>query len=404
MKNKTDQFLEQLHERLHAFSMQSSVRDAIRERLVAYMEVHPLAIENVPVVSPWSYLHIHALRVVAIFVVVGVVSSSVAFAAEGTIPGDVLYPVKTDITEPLIGTLQATPEAKGAWNATVAERRLSEATELAAAHQLSEPTQATLAASFVEASDAANANANTLAASGNVASALSVRSDLEARLDAHADLLALLATHGQDTEAGQLLATVETTRGTVDAARAHDATELADNATSTASINIDAATLATDQAVEAARTTGSGAIGTIASRLTSAQTQLTNARVALAANKRGGAYVAVADAARSTHEAAILMKNKKLILSLNSVNMTSAVATASTSDTVASSTISGSVITAAVTSTTTSTTSEASGTTTMTLIEAKTTTYTAGTAPSFTPASFLTIPSLPHLPSIQSAF
>ena len=85
-------------------------------------------------------------------------SGGVAYAAEGTLPGDTLYPVKVSVLEPIRTALTFSPTAQIQWHITLAERRISEATALANEGKLSSTTEATLAANF-----SANANAATQA-------------------------------------------------------------------------------------------------------------------------------------------------------------------------------------------------------------------------------------------------
>ena len=85
-------------------------------------------------------------------------SGATVYAAEGTLPGDFLYPVKVNMTEPAVSALAPKGEARAAWQMQLAERRITEAAILANEGRLSARTEATLAARFTEAAHAAAAD------------------------------------------------------------------------------------------------------------------------------------------------------------------------------------------------------------------------------------------------------
>ncbi len=58
------------------------------------------------------------------------VGGGMAYAAEGSMPGDLLYPVKVHITEPVISGLSLTSARRAQWNVRTIERRLEEADAL----------------------------------------------------------------------------------------------------------------------------------------------------------------------------------------------------------------------------------------------------------------------------------
>jgi hypothetical protein len=66
----------------------------------------------------------------------------VAFAAEATLPGDKLYPVKVELTEPLRDSLAFSVSAKAYLEELKIERRLKEAAKLAAQGRLTDSVNA----------------------------------------------------------------------------------------------------------------------------------------------------------------------------------------------------------------------------------------------------------------------
>ncbi len=70
-------------------------------------------------------------KVTLIGVGIAVLFGGTAFAAEQSLPGDMLYPVKTRIVEPLIKTTKFSAEAKAAYETRLREKRAEEKQELA---------------------------------------------------------------------------------------------------------------------------------------------------------------------------------------------------------------------------------------------------------------------------------
>ena len=89
----------------------------------------------------WSYIAIALLIVL-------VAGTGVASAAQSSLPGDALYPIKTDVTEPLRVALAPTPEAKAQVEASIATTRLEEAETLAAQGKLDASKQAQIQTSL----------------------------------------------------------------------------------------------------------------------------------------------------------------------------------------------------------------------------------------------------------------
>ena len=96
----------------------------------AHMKKHPIA---QPKPSYGFTFFAFPKLVSAMLVVVLFLSTTggVAYAAEGTMPGDTLYPVKVHVTEPLVDrALALHPERRARWNHRRLQRRLEEAAHL----------------------------------------------------------------------------------------------------------------------------------------------------------------------------------------------------------------------------------------------------------------------------------
>jgi hypothetical protein len=164
-------FNEQFHTLAHDVRLTEAERRRIHTALRA--AAAPRATPSPFFANPYALRFAYALAVLVILVGAG---GGAAYASEDALPGDVLYPVKVAVTEPVIGAFASTPEAKLAWNAKVAETRLDEATALAAKGTLTATTSEELAANFNAHADAIPSNdtrfkALIAAKSGNVLAA-----------------------------------------------------------------------------------------------------------------------------------------------------------------------------------------------------------------------------------------
>jgi hypothetical protein len=121
------------------------------------------------------------------------VSGGTAFAAEGSLPGDALYPVKVGINEQVRAGLAFSAEAKAEVQADLAERRLSEAERLAARGSLSEEHLARLEHRFEAHAERVRARIQQFEDSDRAEAASNVSARLEASLRAHEQILLRLS-------------------------------------------------------------------------------------------------------------------------------------------------------------------------------------------------------------------
>jgi len=173
---------------LQKITLPSDVRISMREQLAAYATLHA-----VPTRSPYTRFTFKLTAAFAMLLVVVLTGTGVTYAAERALPGDSLYVVKRTINEPVLGALARDTKAKADYQTHLAERRLEEATTLAIEDRLDEETGSALTHDIEVAADASTALASELEVNGNEDTALAVRSDLEARLSAHADILEQVA-------------------------------------------------------------------------------------------------------------------------------------------------------------------------------------------------------------------
>ena len=169
-------------------------KSEIKEHIVTYMKMHSvrevetprLKVQNRGNVLFFNTQHMYA-KIATILILLS--GSGTVFAAENTIPGDPLYPVKVNINEPVRGALAVGAEAKANWATEVAERRLDEASRLAVHGTLSTSTEANLEARFTAQTEKIKEQIAKLQADGKteIASGLSTR--LESAIQIHSQIL-----------------------------------------------------------------------------------------------------------------------------------------------------------------------------------------------------------------------
>ncbi|MBL8158496.1 hypothetical protein JNK62_03110 [bacterium] len=130
--------------------------------------------------------------IAAALALVFIFGSGVSYAAEGALPGDALYSVKTKINESVKVALATDTEAKASVQMELAERRIEEAAALAAENRLDADTQQSLAVAFEAHAQSATAEVATIDES-DASAAAEITSRFETRLAAHEEVLALVS-------------------------------------------------------------------------------------------------------------------------------------------------------------------------------------------------------------------
>lgn len=108
----------------------------MRSVLVRHAKTHPVSNEVLVARGlPSTFFNINNFRNkkgISILVIGGLLmSGSVSLAAENTVPGDVLFPVKVRVNENVRGAVAITSKAKAEWEVRLVERRLEEVEKLA---------------------------------------------------------------------------------------------------------------------------------------------------------------------------------------------------------------------------------------------------------------------------------
>lgn len=136
--------------------------------------------------------------IVAVLVALG---GGVSVAAQNSLPGDVLYPVKVGINEPVMLALSFSDKGKAAYESELAGRRLSEAEQLSVSASVSAQVYAQLQANFKDFADRTQERIAVLA-SADAQSAADLASNFETALRAHEKVLARLAARDAKDRTG----------------------------------------------------------------------------------------------------------------------------------------------------------------------------------------------------------
>lgn len=141
-------FQKKLQDHTHNLRLTSEEKFYMRSALLDAMEASTATPSKAP---PSRSFLFHSRRFTAALsgTFAGVLLlGTTTFAAQGALPGDPLYPVKIHVNETAFGVAAVGDEAKAKWNASVAEERVKEATQLALAGKLSSRTVAELESDF----------------------------------------------------------------------------------------------------------------------------------------------------------------------------------------------------------------------------------------------------------------
>lgn len=196
-----------------AHGLRPQEKIAMREQLLTHMKKIPVQ-ESASFAERASemlamFLHGFVPRLALSAFVLFVLGGSAAYAAQSTLPGDTLYPIKVNVYEPVVSWFTVTADAQASWNADRALRRLEEAEQLAARSALTHDTLTEIERRFAEHVNHAHVSIAELA-DDDADTAATLSAELESNLQAHGSIIQLLDDDG-DAENGvsRLLEQVE---------------------------------------------------------------------------------------------------------------------------------------------------------------------------------------------------
>jgi hypothetical protein len=152
-------------------------------------------------------------NIIIALIIIATAGGGVTLAAENTMPGDTLYPMKVELNEGIRSVLAVSEESQAYWDIRRAERRLEEAEKLAVVNRLTADDRARLEERFESHTGNVADIITRLEEQGGGIAAVEVRSRLEAALRAHEQLIARIALRsdagwGDRDEVLALLSTV----------------------------------------------------------------------------------------------------------------------------------------------------------------------------------------------------
>ena len=234
-------FSEQLHKKSQTVKLKKAEQADLRERIVSYMEYHPLPAEmkaaTAPTKSPTRQslpleaFATYKLPFAQMFKFGGacaaIVLVVIPFVAERAVPGDTLYAVKVNINEEVRSTLTLDPYEKVEWEAVRLNRRIAEARLLADAGLLTPAAEAEVAQAvkmhtanakaeielmrLSDADDAAIAELSldsTLTVQAHALAGSVLSADVNATTSARTDLIATAIGESLEKPAGHATATL----------------------------------------------------------------------------------------------------------------------------------------------------------------------------------------------------
>ena len=346
MKTPDTQFSEQDFDSARAaysrVALSAAAKSRMRAELSAYADLHqPIAR---PVVSPFSafsfFSRARVMYTGAFAVLLLATGTGISAAAEKSLPGDALYAVKVQVTEPVQVALIPTLAGKAQFHSVLAERRLDEAQQLIAKGTLTPAAEVAIADNFSAQVASVDQTAAQVATGGDAPAAVALHSDLEARIEARETLLTLAlagpvppinatttSAEPAPSEGRNLLFVLAQSRKDVREAKLA-LLERTGGATAAQSGAQVALATGVAQTLDAQ---GAAQVPAVAARIETARTAARAATEALGTNDQTVAGQASADAVRNVEVASILMTHRKLLATLSA--RTAASTTASTTAT-----------------------------------------------------------------------
>ncbi len=194
-------FFSNIQKEARKIALTSGERESMRLRLEGVIGAHHFSRGEGggPVRSPYFSFAAPRFAVPALVLIIVVGGGGVSYAAEGTLPGDFLYPVKISVNESVRGALAFSDESKAEWHATAVERRMEEAETLADKGSLTPEVRSELETNFEEHAERVAEVVDRAEAKDPVRAA-HIRTRFTSSLAAHASVIARLGDGSEDSD------------------------------------------------------------------------------------------------------------------------------------------------------------------------------------------------------------
>ncbi len=180
-------------------------KSAMRGELLRHMEMHPVVKKKATVSPFFSMKSFRKNRMLPVFVTLGLVmGGSVSFAAENTLPGDFLYPVKVHLNEPVRGAIYVSPEAKAGWDVRLVERRLKEIEKIESKEGVSLKVKEAAQVNFEVYTERVNKHISKFEERGDSVTAIAVTKKFTKVLLEHEEIINLRAQRGQNSDESKI--------------------------------------------------------------------------------------------------------------------------------------------------------------------------------------------------------
>ncbi len=166
-------------------------KELMRSQVVAFMKQHPRE-NNVPVRASFSWFGFKVnkpiLQYASMASVAVLLFGYVAYAAQGSLPGDPLYSVKVGVNEKVAGFFLASDKSKAQYEVQLAKMRLEEIEKVAVEGKSNEKTDLQVTSLLNDNIENVKKYSDHIKSKDEV-DALEINSDLEASLNAHSQVL-----------------------------------------------------------------------------------------------------------------------------------------------------------------------------------------------------------------------
>ena len=191
-------FSSNIQKEARKIGLTSGERESMRLRLEGVMQADHLA-GGGPSPSPYFSFVTPRFAVPVLVLIIVVGGGGISYAAEGTLPGDLLYPVKITVNESVRGALAFSAASKAEWHATAAERRMVEVETLADRGALTPEVRSELEANFEDHAQEIEGIVDEAEVKDPVRAA-DIRTRFTSSLAAHANVIARLGDGSEDSE------------------------------------------------------------------------------------------------------------------------------------------------------------------------------------------------------------
>lgn len=175
-----EHFLQKLKKLRDLIVFDRESKAACRARLVAYLRgAEAVRTQNIVRLSSYKSPLLTIIKnkympIVAVALILAILGGGTSFAAEGSLPGDLLYPVKVKVNEQVAAALRVSDDSKARFQAELAEKRLKEANALAAQGRLDSEVEVELERAFESSAGKVEIHLRSLESSGSTTTAAEI--------------------------------------------------------------------------------------------------------------------------------------------------------------------------------------------------------------------------------------